>query len=98
MITINGNSIETAAPDDLDARLVADTGFGAHEAERLIGAGPDLASRALAPFLVDGAPSTAALAVEIGADPKARDAIRALYATLPVTAPAPEPIALATDA
>lgn len=77
-------------PDDLDAQLVQATGCASHEIETLLAAGPDRAARALLPFLGEDAPAIGALAGAIVADPRAIDAIRALYAqSMPVAVATP---------
>lgn len=84
----------TAAPADLDARLIATTGCGSNEIERLLASGPDRVACALAPFLVEQLDHVE-LSNLIAADPAAIGLVRALYAVLPlVTA---EPALVAAD-
>jgi len=80
MIIIAGKELPTKRPTDLDAQLVAATGFGVREIDTLLAAGPDRAARALAPFLDKDAPSVRHLSRDIAGDPGAIPAIRALYA------------------
>jgi hypothetical protein len=80
MIKINGTSLPTSKPQDLDEQLVASTGHGVHEVHALLSGGPGLAARALAPFLGKDAPALNELASDIAADPDAIGAIAKLYA------------------
>lgn len=80
MIKINGKDLRTSKPADLDAQLIASTGHGLSEAQALLGAGPSVAARALAPFLGKDAPALNELANDIAADPDAIGAIAKLYA------------------
>ncbi len=80
MIKIAGKDLATKRPSDLDAQLIASTGCGAKEIETLLGAGPDRAARALAPFLDKDAPALNVLAQQIAGDSAAIPAIRKLYA------------------
>ena len=80
MIKIGEKQFKTAKPSDLDARLVAATGFSSREADTLIGATPHLAAAALMPFLGDDAPAQPIIARAIARGELDREAIRALYA------------------
>ncbi|WP_010218936.1 hypothetical protein [Sphingomonas sp. PAMC 26621] len=80
MIKINGNSLPTSKPQDLDEQLIASTGHGVREVHALLGGGPGLAARALAPFLGKDAPALNELACDIAADPDSIGAIAKLYA------------------
>ena len=79
MIKINGVDLKTSKPTDLDDQLVAATGCGSHEIEKLLAGGPDLAARAVRPFLEPEALPGGELAAAIANDRDALDAIRALY-------------------
>lgn len=84
MIRIGSASFKTAKPKNLDDQLIAATGFGAAEAEKLLVGGPHLAAAALAPFLGEDGPDRAALAKAIVAGELSTDDIRALYGVDPV--------------
>lgn len=51
MIKINCVALRTSKPTNLDDLLIASTGCSSSEVEKLLGGGPDLAARALRPFL-----------------------------------------------
>lgn len=79
MIKINGVALKTSKPANLDEQLVAATGCGPHELEKLLGGGPHLAARAIRPFLEAEVLPGTELASAIAADRDALDAIRTLY-------------------
>lgn len=79
MIRINGADLKTSKPSDLTEQLVATTGCGPNELDKLLGGGPHLAARAVRPFLEAEVLPGSELSSAIAADRDALDAIRALY-------------------
>jgi len=81
-------ALAVATPADLEQQLIATTGCGAGEIEQLLVAGADRVAFALAPLLAEDVDHVD-LSNRIASDPAAIDAVRALYAALPATAPKP---------
>lgn len=86
MIKINGVDLKTSKPSNLDEQLIASTGCSSSEIDKLLGGGPDLAARALRPFLEAGALPGGELGAAIAADRGAAAVIGKLFADLPPAA------------
>lgn len=80
-IKIGEREFATRRPKDLDEQLVKSTGCNAAELAGILQSTPDLAARALVPFLHDDQVSSAELANLIAADPVSIDVIGALYSS-----------------
>ncbi|MDO7843454.1 hypothetical protein [Sphingomonas immobilis] len=85
MIRINGTDLKTSRPSNLDEQLIAATGCSSSEIGTVLAGGPDLAARALRPFIDPETLPGGQLAAAIAADGDALLAIRKLYDDAPAS-------------